>query len=529
MKQDRYRRIGLPVRLVGNAAGLDPRSFSEQTAGDLSSVRYLLRPVFWIGGMVLVGLSYALAGEEGMSIALSLLIALWALIEPSTALWMSTGFMVAMFSFFRRTAPHGEELPEELIYWGTGLLIISLGLVAGLFSSRAVGWSALKSRLRTRNSAAMALMVLVCLLASLYGLWVGNSLAVVARQLAGFALWFGYYFITLAVVRTHAEVDRLLRWLRWVVVAAAALYLGKLVLANLGAASWYREASHLAFMSGTIAVVVWNELLHAPNSIARLRYGAQFLCCVATILFMGSRASLGSLIAVATAMPFLLFALRKKHLATLITACCLLAGAMAWGPAWVERLHARSDLVGQMADRFLIVPQEDPSYVGRTEQWRVVLETVKQKPILGAGMGSEFGFFAPGYRWQVRTTFVDDGWGYLLLKTGLLGLAGLLLVLVFFFASALKGLTAVRVPRLEVNSISLLMILLYQLIGFLSGPTFFHFSGAAFVGTVFGCIVVLSEARQVFLLRQDNGMGLGKVSATVVRGREMNLSREDSC
>ncbi len=494
-----------------SVVGPNLRPAQHREASDIASGGHLLRPVFWGVGAVAIAVGYGLSGQEGMSIALALLIALSAFLAPRTALWMSTGFMVSMFVFFRRTAPHGEGLPEEFIYWSAGLLIVTLGLVVALFSSRQVNWGLFKSRLRTSTSTAMVLMLSVCLVASLYGLWTGNSSSAVMRQLSGFLLWFTYYVLTVGFVRTEAEVDLLLRRLRWVIVGASALYLGKLVVLNWGGASWYREASHLAFVSGSAGALLWNEMLHARSTLRLLGYGAQSLCCAAAILFMGSRASLGSLVTVAATIPLLLVAMRKKRVGMLVATCFFFAAAIAWGPDLVDRLQQRSDLPGQMARRFLIAPEEDSSYIGRAEQWRVVLQTVKEKPILGAGMGSEFAFFAPGYRWQVRTTFVDHGWGYLLLKTGLMGVAALVFVLIVFFKSALKGLTGVRASRLAVNSISLLMVLLYELIGFLSGPTFFHFSGAALVGTVFGCIVVLAEARQAVSVSSNPGPGLGGV------------------
>jgi len=454
----------------------------------------MLRPVVWSVGVLALSTSYVLGGIAAMTAALAVLVALWAFVEPQTTLWMSTGFLVFSFVFFHLTPPHGEVIPEEFYFWGTGLLIITVGLLAALLVSRQVNWRLLKFRLRKRPSVAMALLLGVFLLASLYGEFVGNDPATVVRQLFGCVLLGVYYLLAIAFLRTPEDVDRWLQRMRWVVVAGALWYAQKLVSASLVAGSYYRETSHLAGYAGAIAAVAWNEVLQAQGLCARLRHGAQLACCILVILLMGNRAAAGSLAAVGAFL--LLLTGLKRRIWILVLGSCLLPPAVLLGPYLVQRLTENAELPGQIAQRFLFPLQEDLSYQGRVEQWRVVVATVRESPVLGAGMGSEFAYFAPGqrHRWQVK--FVDNGWGYLLLKTGLLGLGAFLFLISVFLGCALKRLSAPGTFRLYVNSLSLLALFLYGLVGFLGGPTFLHFSGAGFLGTGLGGIVVLAEARQ---------------------------------
>ncbi len=479
-------------------------------AARLPGRRQLLRPVAWSVGLFVLGAAFALGGVAALTVALAVLIALWALLEPCTALWMSTAFLVFAFVFVRWTPPHGEVVPEEFYFWGTGLLIITVGLMVALLVPGQVDAKALKARLRAQPSRAMALLLGVFLLASVYGAFAGNDPAVVARQLFGCLLLIAYYLFALAFLRTPEDVGEWLRYVGWTVVFGAAWYAQKLVFASLSAGSYYREASHLAGHAGAIAAVVWNEMLHARRPAAWLRAGAQLVCCVSVILFMGNRAAAGSFAVVAAFL--LVLGTLKRGLWILVLGCCLLPPAVLFGPYLVERLAENPKLPGEIARRFVFPLQEDLSYQGRAEQWRAVLEKVKESPVLGAGMGSEFVFFAPGERHRWKVGYVDQGWGYLLLKTGLVGLAAFLLVIGVFLRYALKRLAAVGASRLAVNSLSLLALFLYGLVGFFGGPTFLHFSGASFFGVVLAGIVILAGARESSRATPASGFVVGEAA-----------------
>lgn len=471
-----------------------PRGDSHKSSRFAPTTPGLSTPAFWIVAAIASGAALALGGIAALTIALAVAIGLWAFIKPESALWMSTAFVVFVFVFFRLVPPSGPVLPEEYFYWGYGLLIITAGLGAALFVSRRVDWRLAKNRLRTPASRAMLLMLLVLFVSSIYGVLMGNDSFAVARQFFSSVLLVIYYLLAIAILRTPRDVDLWLGRVRWVVVLGAAWYGLKLALTSFTEGSYYRETSHLAGYAGVIAAVAWNEMLHPRHPSAWLRYGLQLVCCVSAVLMMGNRAAMGSLVVVALFL-ISLTALRR-NVTVLVVACCLalLTGILV--PQALERLTQTRGLTGEIATRFFDPLAEDRSYLGRVAQWGVVVERVTEQPILGDGMGGEFTYLAPGESYLWTTTYVDNGWGFVLLKMGLLGLGAFLVLLGVFLRCAFKRLETAGSSRLHVNRLSLLAVLLFGLVSFLSGPTFFHFSGSGFFGAVFGSILVLAEARQ---------------------------------
>ncbi len=465
---------------------------TEGLARQVLSGKSFLGSAYWILCVVAVGAAYGLGGIAALTMTLAAAIGLWAVVDAAAALWMTSGFLVFVMIFFQETAPTGDTLPEEFYLWGVGLLIITLGLVTALLFSRQASWKTLNNRLRNSSTKTMALLLVVFLLASGYGLLAGNDYNAVARQLFGCVLLVVYYLLAIAFLRTPEDVERWLQRVTSVVVLGAIWFAGKLLFASLAGGSYYREQSHVVGYAGGIAVVAWNELLRASRATSWLRWAAQFVICAAAILLAGNRAAMGCLLVVA---GFSIFMTRKKRLVFLLVLCLLPAG-VSLIPYLAGHLLSNQGLPGQIANRFIVSLEEDQSYQGRMEQWRAVLRTVEERPLLGAGMGSDFAFFAPGQRHQWRVAFVDNGWGFLLLKTGLLGIVVFLILLGISLRRALARLDVAGSSRLQVNSLSLLALFLYGVIGLFSGPTFFHFSGSGFLGTVLGGIVVLAELRQ---------------------------------
>jgi hypothetical protein len=449
--------------------------------------------VYWILAALGMANAYALGGIPAATIELAVTIGLWGLIDGRAGLWMSVAFMVFLFVFFPEAQPTGDVLPEEFYYWGVGLAIIALGLSASVLASRGVDWSLLRSRLRTAPSLATMLLLAVFVLAALYGKLVGNETFAVARQVFGCLLLPVFYVLALAFLRTPADVDQWLRRVSWAVALGALWSIHMLLFASLAQGEYYREQSGLSGYAGTIAAVSLNEFRGAQSLGGRLRSGILSLLCLLVIVWMGHRAALGSL---AVAVVFVWAGSIRKRGVSILTLAAGLLFVVAAGPSLVERLQAIPGIPGQLAGRFLSPLDEDRSYLGRLEQWGVVVSRVGARPLLGDGMGSEFEFVIPDLEQVVRANFVDNGWGYLLLKTGLVGLSAFLVVLFTIFRAALARLNFASTEPLAKNSVSLLAVFLYCVVGLLGGPTFFHFSGSGFVGIVLGSIVVLAEARQ---------------------------------
>ena len=471
-----------PVPAIGSAA--PPAGFA------------LLRPVYCIAGGLVAGVALRYGGLEALTITLAVLIGLLAFFDPHSALWLATGFMIFLFVFFQTTAPLGEDLPAEFFYWGIGVALITAGLViATLFSPR-VDWRIVRRRVRTAPCLAMIALSLVMAASTVYGLGQGNRSFIVWRQLFGCVLLPAYFFLGVALFRAPLDVDRWLRRVSWVIALGSVWYVERLSLISLSRGAYYREQSPLVAYGGAIAVVAWVELIERRGISIWLQSLAQLVLCILAILLMGNRAAFGSFLAAVAAITALI--VWKRRGLALVLAVCLLPIGVGVAPYLFDRVLASRGLVGQIAARFIFVLSDDQSYQGRVAQTAVVMNMVDRQPVLGAGMGSENSFVMPGEQHRLKVASVDNGWGFLLLKMGYLGLA----VFLAFVAALLKtggsDLANIRNAMLRADRLSALGVFMYALVSFVGGPIFFHFSVAPFFGTFLGAIVASNGAREAW-------------------------------
>ena len=475
----------------GTAAGR--RRFRAAAGAEPAAGIALLRPVYWIGACIVAGAAFYFGGLEAVTFAIAVLIALWAFAEPRTALWLLTAFMVYLFVFFQREAPLGDELPEEFLFWGIGVALITGGLVTATIFSSHVDWSLVRKRLVMPTSFAMLCMLFAVLAAASYGLFLGNESFVVARQTFGCVILPIYYLLAVALLRSAADVEHWLRRSCWCVALGSAWYAVKLSSASAALGYYYREQSPLVGYAGAVGVIAWSTLIEERRPWLRLQALAQGTACLLAIILMGNRAALASLLAAAGVLSVVAF--RRRGIAAMAMAALLVSGAFAGVAYFGNQMLERRGLTGAIAGRFVITVSEDHSFQGRMAQMDFVVREFERNPVLGAGMGSVSVFFAPGLG-RVRVTSVDNGWGYVMLKMGSLGLAAFAALMALLFRDAFQALFRAEARPLRPDSMALLGVLFYGLVVFWSGPSFFHFTSAAFFGTALAGIVVLAEARR---------------------------------
>jgi hypothetical protein len=110
-------------------------------------------------------------------------------------------------------------------------------------------------------------------------------------------------------------------------------------------------------------------------------------------------------------------------------------------------------------------------------------------------MGAEISIFVPEHpdiAGSEAQAYVDNGWGFLLLKMGLLGLLIFLMLLWRFLGFAARNWPFGFPDKRQRVQGCLLAILLYALLGFIGGPTFFQFLHSGFVATDLGALAVLA-------------------------------------
>jgi len=453
----------------------------------------LLRPVYWIAGGVIGGVAFHFGEIEALTISLALLIAFWAFVEPRAALWKATAFMIFLFVFFQREAPLGEELPEEFFFWGAGLALITAGICGAALFSSTTSWTLVRKRMTSWPSLAMWAMLIVIVGAAANGLFLGNQPFAVARQLFGCLLLPLYYFAALALFRSPQDVDRWLAAVKWVVGLGALWYAQKLSFASLALGAYFREQSPITTYAGAVGAIGFAILIDYRKPWRWLQALAQVVACALAIVMMGNRAALASLMVAAGLL--VIVCVRRRGWLAMTLATVVVASAIAGGFYYGNRFLESRGLGGDIARRFIIKVSEDRSFQGRMAQMDAVVSTVGRRPVLGAGMGSETKFLAP-VEGRVRVTSVDNGWGYVMLKMGLLGLAAFICLTALLLRESLRGLLHSAAGTLRANSMALLGLLVFGLVVSWSGPAFLHFTSAGFFGTALAAILVLSESRR---------------------------------
>lgn len=94
---------------------------------------------------------------------------------------------------------------------------------------------------------------------------------------------------------------------------------------------------------------------------------------------------------------------------------------------------------------------------------------------------------------RIKVASVDNGWGFVLLKMGYLGLCAFILLAAALLHRGISALTGMRSGPLRAERLAVAAVFLYALVSFIGGPTFLHFSTASFFATLLGALVVLAE------------------------------------
>jgi O-antigen ligase len=98
--------------------------------------------------------------------------------------------------------------------------------------------------------------------------------------------------------------------------------------------------------------------------------------------------------------------------------------------------------------------QEDNSFMGRFEESRILLEKLKNRPVLGFGLGAltqRVTWGKEGNKESLRsyeTGYAHNGYVYLTYKLGILGLLAFLLLFVYFSVKSLKMIKRLKDPEI---------------------------------------------------------------------------------
>ncbi len=445
---------------------------------------------------MLVCMSWFLVATAAVQFQLGLIVYLaalgWssfrALRRPVEGLWLLfVAFAVAVMSVsLDYTGEFGGDAPKAYLYWGLSISCVGSAMCLG---------SLLKPRRfhGERRSIVLGwpfLMFLgVVLLVVGYGYVQGNGVGIIVRQGSGLVFLFLFIFLGYRVRPSSRELSVSFQNIETVLVAYAGVYLVQEVYVNLALrfdlpdGDFFRQRSPILFFCGMFAALELGRALFRAMSSLRPGNWLRVSLLSAAAILSGSRSIVASMLLTMLLLAVLRYARHPLRIALLLAGLALGLTSFNY-QGLLSQAETQSPLLQHIADRYLVSPDQDPSFLERSSQMNAVWDGLKSEPLIGKGIGASLLWFNPYTREYEETAFVDSGVGYLLLKMGLLGLCTFLL----FLLSLLRQSWLYWKSTHHEIFLLLLGMLIYYSAYLPFGPSFFQFLTSFWVGIVIGCL-----------------------------------------
>jgi O-antigen ligase/polysaccharide polymerase Wzy-like membrane protein len=446
-------------------AALNSTFITIREPGDVFS--WLFRVALLTSSLVLVA-TLRLAGVGSYAVVvLGVVFGTMVALRPAASLFSASAFLIlAMALQPMSLRVPGEDTPPEYYPWAIGLFLIVLPL------SIQLPWRRMMLSLKQPDRATpVALLLLITVMAAAQGIRLGFPLSYVLRQAYGVIILCLFFWAGLLYVQSWEDIAQVMKWLKWIALVGClytmVAYLG--VWDEVGI--FKRNLSNYAAALGAYTLA---EFLTVNGLRQRLSSALQTIVFLLHAILFRSRSAVGIFGVVAVLGVGLLLPSRKAKFIALIAALAImLLGIQA--NLFAPLSQHMPDLGGASE----LVPEDvvgDPSFYSRIGQLLSAIETVKEHPLLGLGLGSELPFHDPRTNNVEAYAFVDQGYAYLLSKMGLLGL----LTLAWILVSVAKRSGW---PGRDGMHLGLFLMFVFHILFMMNAPVMFHFTSAAWVGT----------------------------------------------
>jgi O-antigen ligase len=411
--------------------------------------------IFWIAAVSLLPVAALLGGMAMVLIGLAVCLAVLVYQRPAEAPGAAMLYLFGSSILLPYSSRFDFTLQSsEMYYWAAGLLIITTGAVARL---------GLRRVLTVPLSARVFLVVAFA--AAVYGETHGAATSYVLRQLYGVLLLIVYF----GIARNAGDQELLLRRIQTFGVLCACCFFAYYI-SVFHIYGFHKEMGFNNTQASLLAIILF------ITGLEREKYawvfGGLALLLVPILLFQR-----GDVLTFVMALPAALaLKLRSMTLRLLCYSAIVLVALPATLPPvaqYVGEQLAKVPVIGENLPAGVFAAD---SLADRTVQLAAAASTVQAHPWLGSGLGSFLGFESIGLGYE-ETGYVDSGWGYLLQKMGLLGLAAF----VWFLVTVMR--------RMSREALALSACLLAAtLVRMFSQPVFLHFTTAPFIGTIAGML-----------------------------------------
>jgi hypothetical protein len=450
--------------------------------------------------LVIAGLLGSQAAQylriESLVYAVALVVAGLYIARHSTeALWVGFSLLAATAQMYpvqiddAGTSLQGAYRPYILV-----VVVVTGSLVIGQWF-RPKGAYSRRRRQRTGISGSIVAFLSVQILALAYGYFTSArapGLLDVLRECSGWITFMIFLHLGYRLAPSVAATQRAFARFRLAVLAYSIFFVLKFIYLSLAsgadqtAAGFGYSQRDVAFFSGLALVILIAEVLTSEiKSDWRVTWSAALILLLAALL-SGSRSVVVCVLIVTSLFVFVWHSKLRLRLGLLGVAVIL---GVSFGPSLVvpSQQVSQGSLLSYVANRFLTASAEDTSLLARASEMVAVAEAVRENPLLGKGPLASYSFFDPLFGWK-DTTFVDSGIGYLLMKTGLLGMG----IFIWFSVRWLKMAQGLR-RSLPAPTVALLACFVYYLVFLPLGPSFFEFQHSWLIGLVAGQTILLAS------------------------------------
>jgi hypothetical protein len=393
-------------------------------------------------------------------VALALALAVWVMREPREAVPAGWLFMLAAMILLPSEARLrfiDDRYDEvwQMYFWAAGSLVIVLASVyrIGMSALWRVPWS-------------MKAFVCVAVISSIYGFSIKAQPSYVVRQLYGALLFFLYFAIAQAVGDEEILFQRL-KTIGLILAFALLVYYAS-VFSQFG---FHKEDTSVTTQFGFLATFLF------VKGYIEKRVNWFFSSAVilgASLLFFMRHVFLTFLFALALAIAVQSVSRVRKILCFGVAAMILLPSIFPPGAQFVV-----DTVEHNFPALFDVLPAgtaDATSLMSRNVELVAGGAVLLQSPVLGAGMGSELSWDDPG-RGFVEQAFVDNGWAYLMVKMGLVGILVFIWVLFTILRCVSRASLAVSICLIAILAVAMF-----------SEPICFQFTTSPIAGALAGLL-----------------------------------------
>lgn len=422
------------------------------------------RIAFILAGAIVVTVAGLLGGMQYVILAFAVGLAVFVSKQPKEAISSGILFMLVAMVFLPSTArlqfldSRTIDVSWQMYFWAVGSLIVVASAV------RSIGLRAL-----ARTPAALKVFFLVAIVSSVFGFTQKNAPGYVFGELFGTLLFILYFAIACAVGDEELLFERMKTF--GVLIAFAFFVYYASVFSQFG---FHKEDTSLTSQMGLVATFLFSKGL-----IERRRswFIPSAILLGASMLFFMRHIVLTFLFAMVLIAAVRNGSRIRKVLCYGVAAIILLPSIFPFGAQYVlDTLEEKQPGI------YALLPEgttDSKTLLDRNIELFAGAVVLVGSPILGGGMGGNLTWYRPDESDPVDKAYIDNGWAYLMVKMGAVGILafGWLLVTVLRCISR-------QSLALSVTLLAILMIAMF------SEPICFQFTTSPIAGVLAGLLYV---------------------------------------